>query len=77
MQQIIVGGLLRYGYRDDAMRIAANFKRLIEKVFTETGHLWEKYDVVRGSAEALAEYETPAMLGWTYGTYRVFTELLK
>jgi alpha,alpha-trehalase len=77
MQQIIVGGLLRYGYRDDAMRIAANFKRLIEKVFTETGHLWEKYDVVRGSAEALAEYETPAMLGWTYGTYRVLTELLK
>jgi alpha,alpha-trehalase len=77
MQQIIVGGLLRYGYRDDAMRIAANFKRLIEKVFTETGHLWEKYDVVRGSAEALAEYETPAMLGWTYGTYRVLSDLLK
>lgn len=37
----------------------------------------DKYDVVKGSAEALAEYETPAMLGWTYGTYRVFSELLK
>ena len=77
MQQIIVGGLLRYGYVDDAKRIAKKFVRLIEKCFIETGHLWEKYDVVNGSAEALAEYETPAMLGWTYGTYRVFTHLLK
>ena len=77
MQQIIVGGLLRYGYIDDAMRIAEKFVRLIEKEFARTGHLWEKYDVVKGSAEALAEYETPAMLGWTYGTYRVFNEILK
>ena len=76
MQQIIVGGLLRYGYVDDAKRIAKKFVRLIEKCFIETGHLWEKYDVVNGSADALAEYETPAMLGWTYGTYRVFNELL-
>ena len=77
MQQIIVGGLMRYGYVTEAKRIAAKFLGLIEKAFVETGHLWEKYDVVRGSADALAEYETPAMLGWTYGTYRVFTELLK
>ena len=76
MQQIIVGGLLRYGYTEDAERIATKFLRLIEKTFAKTGHLWEKYNVVKGSGEALAEYETPAMLGWTYGTYRVFTELL-
>ena len=77
MQQIIVGGLMRYGYEDDAKRIAKKFVNLMEKAFRETGHLWEKYDVVKGSADALAEYETPAMLGWTYGTYRVFNELLK
>ena len=77
MQQIIVGGLLKYGYSDDARRIAEKFLSLMEKCFFETGHLWEKYDVVAGSANALAEYETPAMLGWTYGTYRVFSELLK
>ena len=77
MQVIIVGGLLRYGYREDAERIAKKFIRLIEKCFAETGHLWEKYDVVKGSADALAEYETPAMLGWTYGTYRIFSELIK
>lgn len=77
MQQIVVGGLLRYGYEADAKRIAKKFLGLMEKSFAETGHLWEKYDVVKGSAEALAEYETPAMLGWTYGTYRAFSELLK
>ena len=77
MQQIIVGALLRYGYLEDAKRISAKFLALMEKCFVETGHLWEKYDVVSGSADALAEYETPAMLGWTYGTYRVFSKLLK
>ena len=77
MQQIVVGGLLRYGYIDEAKRIAGKFVALIEKCFAETGHMWEKYDVVSGSADALAEYETPAMLGWTYGTYRVFSDFLK
>lgn len=77
MQQIVVGGLIRYGYTEDAKRIAEKFLALMEKSFRETGHLWEKYDVVSGSANALAEYETPAMLGWTYGTYRVFSEFLK
>ena len=76
MQQIVVGGLIRYGYFDDAKRIASKFLSLVEKCFAQTGHLWEKYDVVLGSADALAEYETPAMLGWTYGTYRVFSSLL-
>ena len=77
MQQIVVGGLMRYGYVDDAKRIAKKFLALMEKCFAETGHLWEKYDVVAGSANALAEYETPAMLGWTYGTYRVLSDILK
>ncbi|MBQ7390817.1 MAG: alpha,alpha-trehalase [Clostridia bacterium] len=76
MQQIIVFGLLKYGYVDEARRIASKFLSLMEACFRETGHLWEKYDVVRGSADALAEYETPAMLGWTYSTYRVFSKLL-
>ncbi len=70
MQIIAVGGLLRYGYRDDARRVAEKFLNLIEDSFAKTSHLWEKYDVVKGNADALAEYETPAMLGWTYGSYR-------
>ena len=76
MQIIAVGGLLRYGYTEDARRVAAKFLSLIEKCFRETEHLWEKYDVVEGSANALAEYETPAMLGWTYGAYRYLGKIL-
>lgn len=76
MQIIAVGGLLRYGYTEDARRVAAKFLSLIEKCFRDTEHLWEKYDVVEGSANALAEYETPAMLGWTYGAYRYLGKIL-
>lgn len=76
MQILAVAGLLRYGYEKEAKRIAQKFKGLIEKCFGETRHLWEKYDVVKGSAEALAEYETPVMLGWTFGSYRYMEKVL-
>ena len=77
MQIITVGGLLRYGYTCEAKRIAEKFLLLIEKSFIKTGHLWEKYDVVRGSSNALEEYETPPMLGWTYGAYRYLSKVLE
>lgn len=77
MQIIAVGGLLRYGYIDEAVRIAEKFLSLVEDAFVKTGHLWEKYDVVKGCAEALAEYETPPMLGWTYGAYRYLNNVVK
>lgn len=76
LQQITVGALLRYGYVDDAKRIARKFVALIEKCFDETGHLWEKYNVVDGNCNVTVEYETPAMLGWTYGAYREFKHLI-
>ena len=76
MQIIAVGGLLRYGYIDEAVRVAEKFVALIEDAFDKTGHLWEKYDVVRGCAEALIEYETPPMLGWTYGAYRYLCKII-
>lgn len=76
MQIIAVGGLLRYGYKTEARRIAQKFVRLMESQLNESGHLWEKYDVVKGSADALAEYETPPMLGWTYGAYRYLCKVI-
>ena len=76
MQIIAVGGLLRYGYKTEARRIAQKFVRLMESQLNESGHLWEKYDVVKGSADAIAEYETPPMLGWTYGAYRYLCKVI-
>ena len=37
--------------------------------FRTTGNLWEKYNVLDGSTDVSAEYDTPAMLGWTAGTF--------
>ncbi len=52
-----------------AKRLADKYSRAIEKIFAETGNLWEKYNAENGSLEVLSEYGTPAMLGWTAGVY--------
>lgn len=76
MQWIVAGGLLRYGYREDAFRIAGKFVRMIENCYESTGHLWEKYNVVDGSIDAANEYDMPPMMGWTFGVYESFCDML-
>ena len=76
MQMIVVGGLLRYGYTEDALRIMRKFVRLVEKCYQQSGHLWEKYNVVDGNVNVQDEYEMPTMLGWTFGVYVWFKDLL-
>ena len=76
LQYVVVHGLLRYGYRKEALRIAEKYKRLVEKVFNTTGKLWEKYDVTTGGVSHNKEYETPAMMGWTAGVYIDFCSLI-
>lgn len=75
-QRIVVDGLMNYGYREDALRIARKYVELVERCFAQTGHLWEKYNVVKGNAEVVDEYEMPTMLGWTFGVYYYFCKLL-
>ena len=75
-QRIVVDGLLRYGYREDAFRIARKYCDLVESCYEQTGHLWEKYNVVKGNAEVVDEYTMPTMLGWTFGVYVYFCKLL-
>lgn len=76
LQRIMVQGLLNYGYEDEAKRIATKYIDLVESCFEQTGHLWEKYNVVEGSVRAINEYEMPAMLGWTFGTYYYCCKIL-
>lgn len=77
LQLIVVGGLLRYGFKEDALRIAKKFVALVERCYEQTGHLWEKYNIVEGSIKAKNEYEMPAMLGWTFGVYTCLKELVQ
>ena len=73
---VAVEGLLRYGYKDDAMRLARKYIRSCTKAFRATGQLWEKTDCRTGKLPVDREYGTPAMLGWTAGTFVHFYELL-
>lgn len=72
-----VSGLARYGFDADARRIAAHWLRGVTDTFRKTGNLWEKYNVRDGSTVVSAEYDTPAMLGWTAGTFICFDDYLK
>lgn len=66
---LAVRGLDAYGYRDQARRIARKYVATVVATFDATGNLWEKYDVRDGSIGVSDEYELPAMLGWSAGTF--------
>lgn len=77
IQRIVVEGLLNYGYVEDALRVATKYANTLERCFAETGHMWEKYNIVTGTHETTNEYEQLPMLGWNYGTYTYFYSVLK
>lgn len=75
---IAVEGMLRYGYKEDAHRIARKFISLVATEFQKQGTLLEKYDVEACSCDVSDEikfgYNTNEIgFGWTNG---VILELL-
>lgn len=77
LQYIAIIGLDNYGYKDEAVRIAKKYIRLVDKVFEETGGIWEKYNVKDGNIDVRNEYEMPQMMGWSAGVYLAVKEYLK
>ncbi|MGH7239019.1 MAG: trehalase family glycosidase, partial [Candidatus Saccharimonadales bacterium] len=73
-QYIVTSGLLRYGYRDDARRLAKKWLDLNKKVFQRTGLFWEKYNVVDGDIGKEGRYPSQTGFGWTNA---VFVKLVK
>jgi len=71
-----VMGLARYGYREDARRIARKFMDTFCALYEETGQLWEKTDVETGKVSSL-EYSAPPMMGFTAGTLVALHEFLE
>lgn len=63
LHYIVIHELMRYGYQEDALRIAQKYATLAESVYSQTGQLWEKYNVVNGTVSTATEYETPTMMG--------------
>jgi alpha,alpha-trehalase len=70
LQMIAVAGLRRYGFHDDADRIAAKFVSLVAKEFDEHGTIVEKYDVRRRESDVAATIKfgysaNQVGFGWT------------
>jgi alpha,alpha-trehalase len=75
---IAVAGLRRYGYDDDADRIARKFLGVVVKEFFEHGGILEKYDVRRRESDVSADIRfgygsNEIGFGWTNAA---FLELL-
>lgn len=76
-QYAAIAGLLRYGYIQEARRLAEKYVACVANSFDKTGNLWEKYNGVNGSVDVIDEYKMPAMLGWTAGTFLYACEVLE
>jgi alpha,alpha-trehalase len=78
LQMIAVEGLRRYGYDEDADRLARKFLDLVRKEFAEHGTILEKYDVRRRESDVsegirFGYSSNEIGFGWTNA---VFLELL-
>lgn len=73
LQMIAVKGLRRYGYADEANRIARAFIGLVRDEFNANGAIYEKYDVVNRSIDTSMGQQfgysyNVIGFGWTNGT---------
>ncbi len=72
---VAVVGLARYGFLERAARIAQTFLATTDRLYEQTGVLWEKTDAETGAAGG-GEYEAVPMLGWTAGVYLALSAFL-
>ncbi len=74
LHNIVIRALDRYGYVEDAKRIAKKYVDLVETNFLKNNNLWEKYNVVTGGTDIAGETSDkkatmPPMMGWTAGAF--------
>lgn len=77
LQYIAYVALKNYGFTEESRSVAERYTALVEKVFAETGSLWEKYNVIEGNVNVVNEYGLPEMMGWTAGVYEFFSSEIK
>ena len=76
LQLIAVEGLRNCALSQEANRISEGFIRVVENVFEQSGKVLEKYNIFDGNANAIGEYGTPEMLGWTAGVYLALKDVM-
>jgi len=76
-QMILVEGLRRYGYKEDAERIAFKFASTIAENYAKEGYIVEKYNAVTRSTDAAVTsgYSINVIgFGWTNAAYLEFVK---
>ena len=72
---VVVKGLQRYGYHDDARRIAMKWLRTNLEWFNENGIFLEKYNVANPDKPPLkGVYPSQTGFGWTNGVFERFCQ---
>lgn len=69
LQMILIDGLIKYGYSEQANKATKEWLELVEDIYKNTGELWEKYDVVSGAPGLPGRYPTQTGFAWTNGVY--------
>ena len=70
LQYMVIKGLERYGYFEDASRIAEKWLNLNLKVFAKSGRFFEKYNVMRANTKpAPGVYPDQVGFGWTNAVF--------
>ena len=75
MTWLAIAGLNRYGFCDDARRVAGKYVAAMSRFLGRDGKLWEKYDACTGEP-ANGEYHADPMLGWCAGVAVAAAEML-
>jgi alpha,alpha-trehalase len=78
-QMILVDGLRRYGFAEDAQRIAYKFAETIASNYAKDGYIVEKYDAVTRSTDSAVTtgYSINVIgFGWTNAAYLEFVKEL-
>lgn len=66
---VALNGLKRYGYFEEAARLAVKWLTLGAEMFAQTGKMWEKYNVVERNLAVVTSYPNQHGFGWTNGVY--------
>ncbi|MEL1265375.1 trehalase family glycosidase [Pseudoxanthomonas putridarboris] len=77
---LVVSGLDRYGFRDDAQRIARAFTATIDRALAHDGTIREKYNMETGDADVqvtVGYSDNVVGFGWSNGVYLKLRELLQ
>lgn len=73
LQLFAVEGMYRYGFVEEAERLAVNFGSMVLETWLRTGEMWEKYNAVKRDESVELQYGYPTNevgFGWTNGQCR-------